>query len=93
MVSLVTILVSSLEPGVEKAALAADCDFLKTLAHNFPEVASLRKEAADGKVRVKALDDALSPYALGIKELPRVKQVGKDAGKAPTAGGTGRGQK
>lgn len=67
----IAIMLSSTIKGVgEKDSLDANCDFMKTLSHNFEDVAALRKSANKGRVSVKKLNDTLSPYVFGEKELP-----------------------
>jgi hypothetical protein len=49
---------------------------MKTLSHSFPDVAALRQGAKNGRVRIDKLNEILSPYAFGEKELPvKTKQV------------------
>lgn len=54
----------------EERLVRADCDLIETMAVHFPEVAALRKEAKDGRIRVSALKQALEPYNTGRKPLP-----------------------
>ena len=54
---------------LEAARIDSDCDFMKTLAHNFPEVEEARKQADAGKVEMKKLLLAVSPYRSGEKPL------------------------
>ena len=59
------------EPGA--AHISSDCDFMKTLAHNFPEVEALRKQAKTGRVEVEKLLSVVHPYLSGEKPLtPKV---------------------
>jgi hypothetical protein len=59
------------EPGA--AHISANCDFMKTLAHNFPEVEALRTQAKTGRVKVEKLLSVAHPYLSGEKPLtPKV---------------------
>ncbi len=67
------------------ATLDADCDFIKALAHNFREVASLREKSNDGRIQVKALNDSLFPYVIGEKPLPTKNQEVEAGAGQPAA--------
>jgi hypothetical protein len=55
---------------VEEGLVRADCDLMETMAIHFPEIAALRKEAKEGRIRVSALSEAVAPYLTGRKPLP-----------------------
>jgi hypothetical protein len=61
----------------EERLVSADCDVMETMAIHFPEVAALRKEAKDGRIRVSALSEALEPYNTGRKPLPQTDPKGE----------------
>ena len=64
-----------------KATLNADCDFMRTLSHNFADIAALRKNAENGRVRIDKLNEMLRPYAHGEKAMPvQTRRVEKDGG-------------
>jgi outer membrane protein assembly factor BamE (lipoprotein component of BamABCDE complex) len=76
LISIVMMVSSSFDEDSKKATLNADCDLMKTLSHSFPDVAALRQGAKNGRVRIDKLNEILSPYAFGEKELPvKTKQV------------------
>jgi hypothetical protein len=82
LIAIAMMLSSSLDEDQKEATLNADCDFMKTLSHSFSDVAVLRQGAKNGLVRIDKLNEMLSPYAFGKKELPeKTKQV--DQGVAP----------
>jgi len=57
---------------------------MKTLSHNFSDVAELRQGAKSGRVRIDKLNEILSSYALGERELPaNTKQLRKDGAAQP----------
>jgi hypothetical protein len=56
--------------SVPKPTIAAGCDFIKALAHNFPEVAPLAKTRNTGRISVESLSDVMSPYINGDKSWP-----------------------
>ena len=60
-----------------KPTIAADCDFIKALAHNFPEVAPLAKIPNTGRISVESLGDVMSPYIDGNKSWPLKLQTAK----------------
>ena len=70
LISFAMLLSSTIQVDGNKATMDADCDYMKTLTHNFPEVDALRKEAKKGRVSVEKLYNMLSLYAHGEKELP-----------------------
>lgn len=61
----------------EERLVRVDCDLIETMAVHFPEVAALRKEAKDGRIRVSALSEALEPYNTGRKPLPLTEPKGE----------------
>ena len=61
----------------EERLVRADCDLIETMAVHFPEVAALRKEAKDGRIRVSSLNEALEPYNTGRKPLPLTEPQGQ----------------
>lgn len=76
LISIAMMFTSSLDEDLGAVTLNADCDYMKTLSHNFSEIAALRREAKEGRVRVDKLQEKLSPYASGVKELPvKIKQA------------------
>jgi hypothetical protein len=50
--------------------IAANCDFILALAHNFTDVASLTKKPTQGRISLQSLNDAMSPYIKGDKPWP-----------------------
>ena len=82
LIAMALTLSRSHEEDSKQATLDADCDFMKTLSQNFPEVAALMRSAKEGRVSIDKLSGVISPYALGEKELPvkieRVEQPGGD---------------
>jgi|GEM_PF-5300640 len=76
---------NSTEPAADRnATLSANCDFIKTLANNFPEIAALRENATDGKIPIKALADATHPYTFDGKPFPtKTKKVKPDGTNQP----------
>ena len=52
--------------------MSAECDLILVLAHHFPEVGVLRKNARNGTIAVAALGEAVIPYRSGRKPLPVV---------------------
>ncbi len=71
LLSLATMLATPVgEESDAKPVLDVDCDLMQTLAHHFPEVTVLRKNAVAGKVSVESLHEALSPYVMDGKALP-----------------------
>ena len=72
------------DDDAKKTTLDANCDYMKTLSHNFPDVAELQKTAKEGRVGIAELNDTLSPYAYGEKELPgQTKRVEQDGAEQP----------
>ena len=80
LVSMTTMLSTILGKEMVEATLDADCDFVKMLSRHFGEVAELRRKKVDGRIKVRFLKEALSPYVIGKKILPEPK-----AGKAGAA--------
>ncbi|WP_411846740.1 outer membrane protein assembly factor BamE [Roseibacillus persicicus] len=82
LISIAIMISGTLDEDAKKTTLDANCDYMKTLSHNFPDIAELRKSAKEGRVEIEKLSDTLSPYAYGEKKLPgqtkRVKQDGAD---------------
>jgi hypothetical protein len=64
--------------GKEEPRLSRQCDFMKILALHFPEAQDLVDGAVDGKVTVKSLGAAMSPYVVEGKPLPDVKPAPAD---------------
>ena len=71
LVSTITMLAATFGEEAENLRMDANCDFMKTLSHNFAEVAELRKQADGDKLRISVLNALLAPYAYGEKEFPR----------------------
>jgi outer membrane protein assembly factor BamE (lipoprotein component of BamABCDE complex) len=70
LISIAMMLSSTLDKDSKEVTLNADCDFMKTLSHSFLDVAKLRQGAKNGRVRIDKLNEILSSYALGERELP-----------------------
>ena len=50
--------------------IAANCDFMKALAHNFTDVTPLAESATNGRILVELLNSGMSPYINGDKSWP-----------------------
>ncbi len=73
LIGLVTRLESMQIPGgATPPVVSAECDLILVLAHHFPEVGVLRKNARNGTIAVAALGEAVIPYRSGRKPLPVV---------------------
>lgn len=70
LLSIVTMLSGNTPDSDNDATLDSNCDFIRTLSHNFGEVAALRKKAEGGKMRISDLNDILSPYIHEGEVLP-----------------------
>ena len=84
LISVTMMLSGILDEDAKQRTLDANCDYMKTLAHHFPDIAALRRSAKDGRVAIEALNATLAPYAYGAKELPvQSKQVEQDGADQP----------
>lgn len=70
LIAIAVMLSNSIDEDSKEVTLFADCDFMKTLSHNFADVATLHKSAKHGRVSIATLNEILTPYTLGEKELP-----------------------
>ncbi len=64
-----------------KPTIAANCDFIKALAHNFSEVAPLAESATNGRISVESLNGAMSSYINGDKSWPVKTQKANKASR------------
>lgn len=70
LIAIAVMLSNSIDEDSKEVTLVADCDFMKILSHNFADVATLLKSAKRGRVSIAKLNEILTPYTLGEKELP-----------------------
>lgn len=74
------------EPSPEPT-IDLKCEFFDVLARNFREVAALSSKATNGKIPLKSLTDAMTPYVNGDKTWPirtRSEQAAPSDGDKPS---------
>jgi hypothetical protein len=65
----------------EKDSISVGCDLMKILVLHFPEAKEVAGSAVDGKVRLRDLGNALSPYLTEGRPLPDLKAVTPISGR------------
>lgn len=75
LISLATMAILAGADEGEKDSISVGSDFMKILVLHFPEAKEVAGKAVDGRVRLRDLGEALSPYLTEGRPLPHRKAV------------------
>lgn len=78
LISLTMMITSFPQKIAKEDSLDSNSDFMVILARHFPEAAMLRQNAKQGRVTLKDLNAAVSPYVFGKKQLPDAPTPAKE---------------